>query len=177
MILIVDMSWKKDSLSCDEFVLPVKAIAESEGYDCEVVHFSEITHKIPEKSDRVILCGTALKDNGFLLHPEKFSWLKDFARPVLGICAGFEIISVVFGGKITESLEIGMTDIEADGEPLGKGTLQVYELHSKGITLPHSFTVLAKNKAGIQAIRKGNILGIQFHPEVRNEKIIRKWLS
>ena len=62
MILVVDMDWKKDSLGYYEFVLPILAIAE-ELEECAVKHYSEVTKADIEGCSRVILSGTALKDN------------------------------------------------------------------------------------------------------------------
>ena len=110
MILVVDMNWKKDSLGFYEFVLPIVTIAKTQD-ECTVKHFLEVTHRDLSQCDRVILSGTALKDTATLSQPEKFRWLKETEKPVLGICAGMETIGVVFGMPLIRSLEIGMTQI------------------------------------------------------------------
>ena len=99
MILIIDMNWKKDSLGFYEFVLPIVTIAKTQD-ECIVKHFLEVTNQDLSQCERVILSGTALKDTATLSQPEKFIWLKETEKPVLGICAGMETIGVVFGMRL-----------------------------------------------------------------------------
>ena len=99
MILVVDMNWKKDSLGFYEFVLPIVTIAKTQD-ECIIKHFLEVTNQDLSQCDRVILSGTALKDTATLSQLEKFMWLKETEKPVLGICAGMETIGVVFGMRL-----------------------------------------------------------------------------
>ena len=78
-----------------EFVSPILAVAEKLD-KCTVKHYLDVSEQDLDGSDRIILSGTALKDNGFLAQPERFQWLKETEKPVLGICAGMEIIGAVF---------------------------------------------------------------------------------
>src|SRR5208283_576550 len=111
MILVVDMNWKKDSLGFYEFVLPIVTIAKTQE-ECIVKHFLEVTNQDLNQCDRVILSGTALKDTATLSRPEKFMWIKETEKPVLGICAGMETIGAAFGMRLIRCLEIGMTPIK-----------------------------------------------------------------
>ena len=172
MILIVDMS--SNPLSRYEFVDPIRRIVEGSGLSAHVVHYSKIDATSVIKYDKIILCGTALADNDFLTH--NFSWLKTTKKQIFGICAGMEAIAKAFGGKVTDSKEIGMAEIISSDELIGKGKVSVYALHGKGVELPQGFTETANNKNCVQAMEKDKIYCIQFHPEVRNEKILRRWL-
>ena len=121
VILVVDMNWKKDSLGYYEFVLPILSVAEHFD-DCVVKHYLEVTMQDLNQCDSVILSGTALEDNATLNQPEKFQWLKETEKPVLGICAGMETIGIVFGMRLTPCLEIGMTQVNVAKEnPLFPG--------------------------------------------------------
>ena len=71
MILIVDMSYRKDSLGFYEFVLPIVSIAK-ELDECVVKHYLELGREDLSKFDSAILSGTALKDHATLSQPEKF---------------------------------------------------------------------------------------------------------
>jgi GMP synthase (glutamine-hydrolysing) len=175
MILVVDMNWKKDSLGFYEFVLPVVTIAKTQD-ECTVKHFLEITNQNLSQCDRVILSGTALKDTATLSQPEKFMWLKETEKPVLGICAGMETIGVVFGMPLIRSLEIGMTQINMVKEnPLFGGDFKAYSLHSYCVESSGDFYVWAKSAKCVQIIKHKikPIYGVLFHPEVRNPELIK----
>ena len=179
MILIVDLNYKKDSLGFYEFVSPIASVvAELEEY--VVKHYLEVNSNDIKRCDRIILSGTALKDNGTLNQPEKFSWLSSVDKPVLGICAGMQTIGVVFGFRLTRCLEIGMTEVTPLKEtPLFSNTFKAYSLHNYSVEPSGDFDVLAESAQCPQAIkhRKKPIYGVLFHPEVRNEDILKRFIQ
>ncbi len=177
MILIVDMNHKKDSLAFSEFILPIISVAKKTD-TCIAKHYSDINQKEIEKYSKIILSGTALKDNTYLKDADKLAWLKKTNTPVLGICAGMQIISAVFGSDTKKCMEIGMTEIETvKKNPLFTGNFSAYELHNWTVDIPSNFCILAKSKKCAQAIKhkKKDIYGILFHPEVRNREIIGRF--
>ncbi len=181
MILLVDLCYRKDSLSADEFVKPIAQIVRSEGIPSVHLHFSEVTAQDIERADGAILCGTALMDNEFARHTDRFLWLRDCRRPVLGICAGMLVIALVYGCSTGRCREIGMTDIRrVAGDPLfaGKDAFQAYELHSLAVRPSDAFDVIAVSSRCVQAIRHRSvsIYGVMFHPEVRNEWVVRRFV-
>lgn len=172
MILIVDMNEKW--LGSHEFVLPLCRIVEPEEY--EVLHYSEI--RDVTNYEKIILSGTPLKDNGYLRNITLFEWMKTCDVPVLGICAGMQVIGLVFGSELVFCEEIGMTEVETVREnPLFSSTFEAYELHTYGITPSDAFDVLAISEKCIQGIKlKGKeMYGVLFHPEVRNKDIIEQF--
>ncbi len=177
MILLIDLCNEKDSLSNLEFVQPIKRIVESAKHKTQIVHYSELNEGIIKSADKIILCGTALKDNEFQKQFDAFEWIKDFKKPILGICAGMQIIGLVFGAKLTKQKEIGMTQIITKNNIFADTMISAYELHGSSITLPEGFTEIAYNERGMQAIKKDNIYAIQFHPEVRNRKLIENFVN
>ena len=113
MILIINMCKQGLGLSYEEFVQPIDDIVGKDNDSGKkVVHYLNINKKMIDKADKIIICGTALKDNDYIEHIEKFQWLKDTESKVLGICAGAQVIAKVFGGKIIKNKEIGVVDIE-----------------------------------------------------------------
>ena len=76
MILLI--STCKHRFSEEEFVKPIVKIINQE---YEVKHFSEEFDA--NKYDKVIICGTALIDNDFLDHIDKFEFLKSIEIPIL----------------------------------------------------------------------------------------------
>jgi GMP synthase (glutamine-hydrolysing) len=182
MILIVDLCWKKDSLSSDEFVLPIARIVAECGESCIIRHYTEAIDDVVASVDGAILCGTPLKDNDFLAHPDHFAWIRQFPHPLLGICAGMEVLAVAFGGTVLEEQEIGMTEVRCTRpDPLcaGKERFSAYALHRLAIPLPEEFIALARSDRCIQAIRHRSrpFCGVMFHPEVRNDWVIERFLD
>ena len=179
MILIVDMNWKKDSLGYYEFVLPIASIVKSlDAYT--VKHYLEVTNKDLSQCDIVILSGTALKDTATLSQLEKFQWLKETGKPVLGICAGMETTGLVYGMRLTRCLEIGMTLVNVVKEnPLFSGGLKAYSLHSVCVEPSADFEVLAESTKCVQVIKHKikPIYGVLFHPEVRNPELIKRFIQ
>jgi GMP synthase-like glutamine amidotransferase len=180
MILVVDLNGKKDSLGYYEFVAPIVSMA-SELDTCIVKHYSEITREEDTHDfSKVILSGTALKDNVTLGQPEKFIWLKSIEKPVLGICAGMQTIGVVFGLQLTKCLEIGMTRVTTlKDNSLFSDEFRVYSLHNYSVQSSAEFDALAESAQCLQAVkhRQKPLYGVLFHPEVRNAEVIKRFIQ
>jgi GMP synthase-like glutamine amidotransferase len=179
MILIVDMNWKKNSLGYYETVAPLAVVAKE--FDIVVVkHYSELQAKDIMNCSKIILSGTTLKDATALQESEKFLWLKETDKPVLGICAGMEAMGLVFGLHLTPCLEIGMTQITTlKDNPLFLSTFKAYSLHSYAIEPSEDFEILAESTHCIQAIKHKQkpLYGVMFHPEVRTEDILKRFIK
>lgn len=180
MILLLDLCYEKDSLSRYEFVYPLADILTRSGFSSEIRHFTELNEIEWERYDRIILCGTALKDNHYAERMELFSWLLNSKKPILGICAGMQVISAVFGGKIVPQPAIGLENINIVQESnlLGRPReIEGYHLHNFGATLPEGFSLLAGKLDSVEAFCHPMrlIYGIVFHPEVRNRWIIEQF--
>ncbi len=179
MILIVDMNWKRDSLGYYEFVLPIVSVAKALD-ECRVNHYLEVASEDLNRCDKVILSGTALKDTATLSQLGKFQWLRETEKPVLGICAGMETIGVVYGMRPRRCVEIGMTPISTVRQnPFSTGNFKAYSLHSLCVDASDDFDVWAKSSRCIQVIkhRRKNVYGTLFHPEVRNQEILRRFIQ
>jgi GMP synthase (glutamine-hydrolysing) len=182
MILVVDLCYRKGSLSRDEFVAPITRIAESCGYTVSERHSSELSGRDISLAAGVILCGTALKDSNYLERAGEFSWLRECSVPVFGICAGMQVLSICFGGRVMPGCEIGMAEITVTVPdpilPAGP-VFSAYELHSLSCEPPPDWVVLARSPGGIQAMRHPlrPLYGVMFHPEVRNERVVKRFLD
>lgn len=179
MILVVDMNWKKDALAYFEFVLPILSIAQNLD-QCVAKHYAEVTSADIDSCKRIILSGTPLKDNVTLNQPDKFAWLKTVDKPVLGICAGMQTIGVVFGLRLPKCIEIGMKQMSTIRDnPLFSSAFKAYSLHNYSVESSEEFEVLAESATCLQALKhkKKPMYGVLFHPEVRNEEIVKRFIQ
>lgn len=157
MILIINIC--KQKLHYYEFVKPIEDILKKNEFEFFTKHYKDIEKTDLDKAEKVIICGTSLKDNDFLENREKFEWLKDFRKPVFGICGGSHIIGLFLGKELKKEKEIGLKKINIEKGFLGtKGNLRVYHLHRFSV-LPETF-------------HKDNFYATLFHPEVRNKQMI-----
>ncbi|HWQ19512.1 MAG TPA: gamma-glutamyl-gamma-aminobutyrate hydrolase family protein [Methanotrichaceae archaeon] len=181
MILICDLCYEMDSLSQYEFVYPIADTLKRAGAECQIKHYTEIAEDGPDDECRgIILCGTALKDNVYVEHMESFSWIRECKMPVLGICAGMQVIGLAFGGSILPQPAIGLKELEIRVEtPLLGQPRQIegYHLHNFGVTMPERFIEVAGKDGQVEAFKHGEspVYGIIFHPEVRNRWIVERF--
>jgi len=182
VILLIDLCYRNGSLGFDEFVRPVARIVRHSGDDAIPVHFRCLTDPLLSQADAGILCGTPLADTAFLSEAGAFSWLKETSLPVLGICAGMEVICTTFGGTLGPCTEIGMTDVSVnENDPLFQesGSFSAYELHTLACATLKDLEVLAVSNHCVQVVRhpEKTIYGVMFHPEVRNDWVIERFLT
>lgn len=179
MILVVDMNYRKDSLGYNEFVLPIISILEKLERT-KVKHYTKLDKNDLDECDKIVLSGTALKDNVTLEQPEKFQWLTRIEKPVLGICAGMQTISLVFGLPLIKCLEIGMANIDTlKQNPLFSSAFKAYALHNYSVIINEEFIPLAESAVCLQAFKHKQkaIYGVLFHPEVRNPEILKNFIK
>ena len=176
MILIISVC--KEKLHYFEFVKPIeKIISETDEFFTK--YYNEVNEGDLRKADKIIICGTSLKDNKFLEDIKKFEWIKNYKKPVLGICAGMQIISLIYGAKLKKETEIGFYKEKFVYEFLGMSSeKEVYHLHNNYATIPKDFESYTDSKIP-QAIKHKTreIYGVLFHPEVRNKMVIDNFIK
>lgn len=182
MILLVGLGYRDSGLLFDEFVRPVGDLLGTRGVEWEYRHYSKLRGDSAWDHDAIILCGTALKDSRYLEDVDRFDWLAGVPVPVLGICAGMQVISLVFGGRIVEACEVGMVEVRtlATHPLLPQGTpFHAWELHRYACVPPPGWTALAESGTCVQAIAHPElpVFGVLFHPEVRNGGVVRAFVS
>jgi GMP synthase-like glutamine amidotransferase len=179
MILIVDLNWQRASLAYNEFVASIASVLAPMD-KCVVKHFLEVTPSELGAYRCVVLSGNALKDTEAIKSVNSFGWIKETDKPILGICAGMQIISLVFEVPLTPCLQIGMTEIKTVKENLlFQDSFAAYALHNYSVEPSETFDVLAESARCIQAIRHKHkkIYGVLFHPEVRNQEILKRFVN
>jgi GMP synthase-like glutamine amidotransferase len=170
MILII--STCKQKLHENEFVKPIENILKK--FKIKTIHYTKIKNSDIKNSKKIIISGTSLKDIDYLKHPNKFNWIKNYKNPILGICAGMQILALQYNGEIKNNKEIGLKRIIFEKKFLNiENEITSYTLHKKSIN-SREFETYAKSNSCIQAIKhkSENKFGVLFHPEVRNPEII-----
>jgi len=171
----------KEKLHYFEFVRPVEKILEKNKKDFYTKHYTKFEDK-DLKVGRIIICGTSLIDMDYLKNLKLFKWIDFYKKPILGICAGAQILFMHFKGDLHEQKEIGLINVEFKRDFLGikeKSKIESYALHKLslvGLNLG-DFEAYAKSSKGVEAIKHESkpFYGVLFHPEVRNEKIIENF--
>jgi GMP synthase (glutamine-hydrolysing) len=177
MIVLINIS--KESFHYFEFIKPIEDILNRENEKYITVNYKNCDDSIVFRADKVIIAGTSLKDNGFLDDRKDFYWIKNFNKPILGICGGMHLLGLVFDGILKKQQEIGLTEINFKKKFLGiKNTHEVYELHNYYVE-SSDFDIYSTSKHCPQAIRHKEkpFFGVLFHPEVRNKKLIEYFLK
>ena len=77
-ILLVSLC--SNPLSELEFVRPIKQILSHHGIKSLIRHYIEATLEDAELSEKIIICGAALKDAAFLENLSSLAWLRDRLR-------------------------------------------------------------------------------------------------
>lgn len=170
MILIINLN--KYPLHYYEFVKPITDLITKKH---KVINYKNLRNKDLKQANKIILTGTSLKNYEYLKHPKKFNWIKNINKPILGICAGTQIIGKIYNSKLIKNIEIGPTIIKkTNNHPFFNNIKQAYNLHNLSITQPKEFKTYLKSKNTIQAIKHKTkeIYAVLFHPEVLNKELI-----
>lgn len=179
MILII--STCLDKLSEFEFVEPLENILKKSQIRFFTKSYLRIDYQDLDKAKKVIICGTALKDFNYLKNINKFNWLKEFKKPVLGICAGMQVIAKIWENRLIKKVRIGQFDVKLvqENNLMAKKEFKSYFLNSKTVKVNELFVVLAKS-GNIECMikhRYKEIYGCLFHPEVLNQEIIINFVN
>ncbi len=181
MILVVNLC--HEPLHQLEFVEPICRVLQKIGQEFILRDAFRIRPGDLEV-EKIILCGTSLHDFAYLKFAGGFSWLFDFPGDVLGICAGAQLLSELFGGKLFRSVEIGKTSVVLKKKFFDLSEeFFVYSLHTLGVTCPPGFEEIAFSQQCLQIFkredgvdeRKRLLLGVLFHPEVLQQSIIEEF--
>jgi len=75
-----------------EFVKPIENILKNEEASFETIHYKKIDKKELSKYDKIIIAGTSLKDNSFLVDIRKFDFsaIMDYSNQVQDCYIFFE---------------------------------------------------------------------------------------
>ena len=152
------------------------------GYEVEVQKYRPGLKFNTEGKDLVVLSGGGgegkeiydIHKAGHLWYEDELNFVKNYDKPILGVCMGFEIICRAYGSKIEEMAKElkGPTYLKVtrNGRKLlSHKKIHQYEAHKWRVKkAPKGFKTLVKSSVGIEVIKhkKKQILATQFHPEL-----------
>lgn len=160
-------------------------------YPCQLVKlYQEQKLDSPDSYQAMIILGTPNRVDQ-IDQIKELRLLRDFAKealaqelPALGICFGSQLLASLSGAKVKRNpvIEVGEYTVELTEAGLADSIFEncsaqekVFHWHSDSFDLPDSANLLATTKTCTnQAFRLGNIVGLQFHPEVE-ESIVAHW--
>jgi len=174
MMIVINVC--SDSLGYLEFVKPVEDILKKAKVRFVTRCFANLQKKDIDMADKFIICGTALKDFAYLDNLDKFRWIVKVSTPILGICAGMQIIGKLFGGILLEEERIGTYSVNTVQRTFlsKKDTFYSFFLSSKALEPNNEFETLGES-ADLKCIIKHKhrrLYGCLFHPEVLNPEMI-----
>lgn len=142
-------------------------------YDARNLEFPD-----PDTIDAAVITGSidSVNDDIEYVHAAR-AWVQTAGVPMFGVCFGHQLLASAFGGEVRHmpERELGYRRITLDqpGDPLFEGVPDrptVFVCHEDTVVEPPpSATVLASNDYGIQALRHGPTVSVQFHPEVEED--------
>ncbi len=102
-------------------------------------------------------------------------------KPIVGICLGAQLIAKIYGSKISKSknklFECGYKKNLKTNNKFFKKNLTFLQFHTEGISYNKNMELLAKGilyEVDSFKIKKRDIYGFQFHPEVTSNTI-KRW--
>lgn len=169
--------------------LIARRVREANVY-CEVLPFDSPIEKIKEKSPRAIIFtggpASVLDEDAPKCSEEVFK----LGIPILGICYGMQLMSIMLGGEVTRAAnrEYGKTDLSLSDENILFNGIEketsCWMSHTYFVNkLPEGFkTIAGSSNCPIAAMADDNrkFYAVQFHPEVmhtpRGREIIHNFL-
>ena len=182
MILIIDLTNPDIPVLIDEFVSPISRIVHLYGQKTHIVRIESVP--ADPCCTGIIICGTALADTWYRSH-SLMPLLKGWKGPIFGICAGMQMLLSETGGEMVPLTEIGMIPIrptEMGSKDIllnGKDEFSGYALHQYTTTLSSQWIALAASDATVQVVKhcQNPWYGVLFHPEVRNDWMIERFVA
>lgn len=169
-----------------EFAEPIERIISSAGSTSTFIEYVACANTNLNAYDGIILTGSPQGDDIVEHHLPYFRWLKDFKKPVLGICAGHHVTGYLYGSELLRSKEPEAGDFEVEivkTDPLFNHLPQkftVRQMHNDSITLPDDFELMITSKTCKNQLMKHKekpLYTCQFHPEFYNHQLIRNFIA
>lgn len=156
--------------------LIARRVRESKVY-CEIFPYSAHIDKIKDFRPKGIILSGGPKSVYDKDAPKISQDIFNLKVPVLGICYGMQLITELFGGKVARAKEreyghafLKILNSKSIFSLIAEDEIPVWMSHGDRIEkLPSNFYTIAETSNSPYAAisnEKGDILGLQFHPEV-----------
>lgn len=154
------------------------------------LHRDERPERPPQGYGAVMSFGGTMHPHEHEAHPwlgVEIAYLEEALAkgvPTLGVCLGAQLLARAAGGDVLPmpEREIGWAPVEltdaAANDPLFSSLperFRSFQWHEYAAGVPPGAVELARNEMCPQAFRLGTAWGVQFHPEVSLEQLIR-WI-
>jgi GMP synthase (glutamine-hydrolysing) len=165
-------------------------VVRDEGH--ELVEWEIVSHGRPTANafDAVLVFGGAMNVGEELAHPwlhDEYELLRGWVAsgtPLLGVCLGAQTLAHALGGRVARAPEplagfyaTELTDAGVADPVLGAlpPRFEAFHANAYAFEVPDGATELARGPVS-QAFRAGSrAWGVQFHPEVRRDQVLRWW--
>lgn len=167
----------------------IDAIVEDIGYRVDPISMNNLLYAKLKAYDGVIISGAPilLSKEGTENYLPYFKGLDTYAKPVLGICFGHQILGALEDGTISLIEEDrSWQEITHEPHPLFEGLespVAMMEDHCEVVLSPKNFSIIAHSKACENEAMIHQQLprcGVQFHPETsdsQGQKLIANFLA
>ena len=168
------------------FALSLEEIVKSGKIEVSRIEYADCPKTDLSAFDGILMSGSPQGDDIVEHHAPYFQWVKDYEKPLLGICAGHHITGYLYGSKLLYAKEPETGDFKIElltDDPIFIGLpekLTVKQMHNDSITLPDNFMLLAtSNTCKNQLMKHKNkpLYTCQFHPEFYNHKLIQNFVN
>lgn len=162
------------------------------GEGAEMIRWRAFEEPPPEAdADAIVLFGAetnVVDAPGLPWLRDEIAWLRervDEGTPVLGVCFGAQLVAHVLGAEVTpaEPPEIGFLPVTLTAAGRADRVLGALperflacQWHAWQFAPPPGAEALAESSAGLQAFRRQNAWGVQFHPEV-DAATLEGWIA
>ncbi len=169
-----------------EFAEPIEKIIAASGSSSDFIEYADCLNLNFDEFDGAILTGSPQGDDIVEHHLPYFMWIKNFNKPILGICAGHHITGFMFGSRLLRSKEPESGDFNVEiikQDPLFvkmPNIITVKQMHKDSITLPADFELLATSQTCKNQLMKHKhkpLYTCQFHPEFYNHQLILNFIN
>ncbi len=140
----------------------------SQSFDVQIIDCADLSVQGSLNADLIVLSPGPKSPNDY---PSTLNFLKTLpaVQPVLGVCLGMQMMTVVSGGVVkaySPPLHGKSSALISSNEKLNH--LKVARYHSLMCTVNDSYELIAKTEKNIPMIikhKQKNWMGYQFHPE------------